>query len=84
MIERVLANKMADMLGKYPILTINGPRQSGKTTLCRLLCPTYTYLNLELPDNRQFDEQDPKGFLETYKNGVILDEVQAVPSLFPY
>ena len=84
MIDRLLAIKAADLLGKYPILTVNGPRQSGKTTLCRSLRPDYTYLNLELPDNRQFAEQDPKGFLETYRNGVILDEVQAVPGLFPY
>ncbi|GAB3640831.1 hypothetical protein GCM10027423_14670 [Spirosoma arcticum] len=48
------------------------------------MCPDYTYLNMELPDNRQFAEQDPRRFLETYKNGVILDEVQAVPGLFPY
>ena len=84
MIERLLASKAGDLLTKYPIITINGPRQSGKTTLCRLLRPDYTYLNLELPDNRQFAEQDPKGFLETYRDGVILDEVQAVPGLFPY
>lgn len=84
MIDRPLAENAARLLEKYPILSINGPRQSGKTTLCRLLRPDYTYLNLELPDNRLFAEQDPKGFLETYSGGVILDEVQAVPGLFPY
>ena len=84
MINRHLIGKANELLGKFPILTINGPRQSGKTTLCRLLCPDYTYLNMELPENRRFAEQDPRQFLETYRNGVILDEVQAVPGLFPY
>ena len=84
MISRVLQNKAGALLEKFPILTITGPRQSGKTTFCRILRPDYTYLNMELPDNRRFAEQDPKGFLETYKGGVILDEVQAVPGLFPY
>jgi predicted AAA+ superfamily ATPase len=84
MIDRLVAQKAAELLGKFPILTINGPRQSGKTTLCRLLRPDYIYLNMELPENRQFAEQDPHGFLETYKGGVILDEVQAVPGLFSY
>jgi uncharacterized protein len=84
MIDRLLAKKAVDLLAKYPILTINGPRQSGKTTLCRALRPDYTYLNMELPENRLFAEQDPHQFLQTYQNGVILDEVQAVPGLFPY
>ena len=84
MVNRILTSKASELLAKYPILTINGPRQSGKTTLCRLLRPNFVYLNMELPDNRQFAEQDPKGFLETYRGGVILDEVQAVPGLFPY
>ena len=84
MVNRLLSHKAEELLGKYSILTINGPRQSGKTTLCRLLRPDYVYLNMELPDNRQFAEQDPRRFLETYRNGVILDEVQAVPGLFPY
>ncbi|TAE21589.1 MAG: ATP-binding protein [Cytophagales bacterium] len=84
MVNRLLVSKATELLEKYPILSINGPRQSGKTTLCRLLRPDYVYLNMELPQNRQFAEQDPNGFLETYKGGVILDEVQTVPSLFSY
>ncbi|MBC7571886.1 MAG: ATP-binding protein [Spirosoma sp.] len=84
MIDRILTQKAAVLLEKYPILTVTGPRQSGKTTFCRLLRPDYTYLNMELPDNRRFAEQDPNGFLETYRGGVILDEVQAVPGLFSY
>ncbi len=52
--------------------------------MCRLVCPDYVYLNMELPENRMFAEQDPHGFLETYRGGVILDEVQVVPSLFSY
>lgn len=84
MVNRILEKKAAELLTKFPILTINGPRQSGKTTLCRALRPDYVYLNMELPENRLFAEQDPHQFLQTYKDGVILDEVQAVPGLFPY
>ncbi|MEZ0542921.1 ATP-binding protein [Fibrella arboris] len=72
------------MLRKYPIITITGPRQSGKTTLAKLLRPTFRYVSLESLTEREFARQDPKGFLETYRNGVILDEVQYVPELFSY
>jgi predicted AAA+ superfamily ATPase len=68
----------------FPMVSITGPRQSGRTTLCHLVGPGYTYLNLEIDEHKQFAETDPGGFLEKYKDGVILDEVQAVPALFPY
>jgi len=72
------------LLTKFPIVAITGPRQSGKTTFARALCPGYTYVNLEIPDERQFAREDPKGFLNTYKDGAIIDEVQYVPELFSY
>ncbi len=72
------------MLGKYPIVTITGPRQSGKTTFAQQLRPNYQYVSLEDLDNRAFAATDPRGFLETWQNGVILDEVQYVPELFSY
>lgn len=84
MIFRHLAKKAAELLGKYPILSITGPRQSGKTTLARMLRPDYRYVSLESLSEREFARHDPKGFLETYQNGVILDEVQYVPELFSY
>jgi len=84
MIARTITNKVNELLGKYPIVSITGPRQSGKTTLTRLLRPDYQYVSLENPSDRLFAQQDPVGFLETYQNGVILDEVQYVPELFSY
>ncbi|NBB31243.1 ATP-binding protein [Cellulophaga sp. BC115SP] len=84
MIARTITNKVNELLGKYPIVSITGPRQSGKTTLTRMLRPDYQYVSLENPSDRLFAQQDPVGFLETYQNGVILDEVQYVPELFSY
>ncbi len=84
MIDRAIAPKITELLAKYPIISITGPRQSGKTTLAKLLKPDYKYVTLENPSDRLFAQQDPVGFLETYQNGVILDEVQYVPELFSY
>jgi predicted AAA+ superfamily ATPase len=83
-ISRTLLGFAQEMLEKYPILTITGPRQSGKTTFAQQLRPAYQYVSLEDIDNRIFAQNDPKGFLETYQNGVIIDEVQNVPALFSY
>src|SRR6202012_2091045 len=84
MLARQLFNKAKELLSKFPIVAINGPRQSGKTTFARNLCPDYQYVNLELPDERQFALEDPRGFLNTYKGGVIIDEAQYAPQLFSY
>jgi uncharacterized protein len=84
MINRHLAERASELLQKYPIITITGPRQSGKTTLAKHLRPDYRYVSLENLSVREFARQDPQGFLETYQNGVILDEVQYVPALFSY
>ncbi len=84
MIQRQLIPKINELLSKYPIVSIMGPRQSGKTTLTKLLRPDYQYVSLENLSNRQFAQNDPQGFLSQYQNGVILDEVQYVPELFSY
>lgn len=84
MMRRFLGSKIKEMSGKFPVIAITGPRQSGKTTLCKQVFPDYTYVSLENPDNRSFAENDPKGFLETYSSKVIIDEVQHVPQLFSY
>lgn len=84
MITRSLARSIESMLTKYPMVSVTGPRQSGKTTLAQQVRPDYQYINLEDPDQRLFAQSDPRGFLETYQNGVILDEVQQAPSLFSY
>lgn len=83
-IDRIIEKKVVAMAKKFPVIAITGPRQSGKTTLCKKLFSNYTYVTLENPDNLQFALQDPKGFLEQYNQKVILDEVQNAPQLFSY
>lgn len=83
-IKRQISPKVIEALEKYPIVAILGPRQSGKTTFCRQIRPDYNYVNLEDITIRTFAQTDPKGFLETYQNGVILDEIQYAPDLFSY
>ena len=68
----------------YPVVTITGPRQSGKTTMARAAFPTYQYRSLELIDQRRFAQEDPRGFLSEIEGPVILDEIQHVPDLMSY
>lgn len=84
MIQRVIAKSIRDSLEKFPIVAVTGPRQSGKTTLSRMIKPDYAYVNLEDLEKREFALTDPKGFLKTYQGGVIIDEIQNVPHLFSY
>jgi len=81
MIQREMASIAALLLRKYPILTITGPRQSGKSTFAKMLKPGFEYINLEDIDHRRFASNDPKGFIERYSTNVILDEVQNAPQL---
>ncbi len=67
-----------------PIISITGPRQSGKTTLARMCFPTYDYVNLESPETRLAAADDPKGFLKNHQKGLIIDEAQRLPELFSY
>lgn len=66
------------------MVSITGPRQSGKTTLARMVFKELEYVSLEEPNEREFALQDPKGFLRRYAGGVILDEVQRAPLLLAY
>jgi predicted AAA+ superfamily ATPase len=84
MIQRTIEPVLIKLAGQYPVVTITGPRQSGKTTLCRKVFPEYGYVNLEAPDIRSFAIDDPRGFLASHSNKVILDEIQRAPQLLSY
>ncbi|MCR5152623.1 MAG: ATP-binding protein [Prevotella sp.] len=84
MVTRILGDKLKDISTKYPVLTITGPRQSGKSTLVKATFPDYRYVSLEDPDIREFAQLDPRGFIATYHSRVIIDEAQRVPQLFSY
>ena len=84
MVKRIISNRLLALSKKIPILTITGPRQSGKTTLAKTVFPNYRYISLENPDNLDFALSDPKGFLNTYGQKIIIDEAQYAPKLFSY
>ena len=81
---RTIKKAMDIYLGKYPILVLTGPRQSGKTTFLKNEFANYTYINLENLDNRTYALNDPNGFLAEHGNFVIFDEAQRAPELFSY
>lgn len=82
--QRLQMGKLIGLAQAFPVVAIVGPRQSGKTTLSRTTFPDYQYVSLEDLDHREFALQDPRGFLSQYSGGVIIDEIQRVPSLFSY
>lgn len=84
MIERDLAPVLVQNAGWYPVVTITGPRQSGKTTLVRATFPELPYVSLEPLDVRAGVRDDPRGFLADHRDGAVIDEVQQVPELLPY
>ncbi len=84
-IPRKLELNIARLAKKFPIVTILGPRQSGKTTLLQQKFPDYDYITLESPDTRTAVLNDPRGFLDQYKNNqIIIDEFQRIPELTSY
>lgn len=84
MIKRFLESYLHRDAGLYPVLTLTGPRQSGKTTLARAAFCDHRYISLELIDSRRFAREDPRGFLAQFDGSVILDEVQHAPDLLSY
>ncbi len=84
MIEREIAPRLVSLFQQYPFVTVTGPRQSGKTTLCRTAFPDLKYVNLEAPDDRDFAESDPRAFLAQLGEGAIIDEIQRVPTLLSH
>jgi len=84
MLKRTLEKKLIEAAKQYPVVTLTGPRQSGKTTLVRMTFPDHDYRSLEEPDHRAFALEDPRGFLSQFPEKVILDEIQRAPDLFSY
>jgi uncharacterized protein len=83
--SRSLQGTLRQRAAQYPVVTLTGPRQSGKTTLARSTFPGHAYINLEQPDQRQFALADPRGFVASLpRAGVILDEVQRTPELLSW
>lgn len=84
MIERDLAPRLRAAAKMFPAVTLTGPRQGGKSTLCRALFPKHPYANLEAPDVRDAAIEDPRAFLAAYPEGAIIDEIQRAPELTSY
>lgn len=84
MIRRTLMDKLLSLAQQFQVITLTGPRQSGKTTLVREAFPDFPYTSLEDPDIRQLALTDPRGFLSNFPIGAILDEVQNTPDLLSY
>jgi predicted AAA+ superfamily ATPase len=85
MIARKLSKKILELSKKYLVVSVTGPRQSGKTSLCRELFPEYEYFNLENLDTLSRAKSDPRGFLQTGSGKkIIIDEVQNYPDLLSY
>lgn len=83
-LARDISDELLNMATQFPVVTVLGPRQSGKTTLVRQLFKAKPYVSLENPDDRAFAESDPRSFLDNYPDGVILDEIQRLPILLSY
>lgn len=84
MLKRDLETELRQLMAQYPVTTLMGPRQSGKTTLVRAVFPEKPYYNLEEPDTRQIIEADPRSFFQQHPSGMILDEIQKAPELISY
>lgn len=84
LIKREIQPVLLKLFQKYPVVTVTGPRQSGKTTLCRQSFPNLGYANLESPEQREFATSDPYAFLAQFEHGAILDEIQRAPDLLSY
>lgn len=84
MISREAAPAVIKAAKGYPVVAITGPRQSGKTTLSRMVFADKPYTTLEDPDQLDFALSDPRGFLQQFPKGAVLDEIQRAPKLFSY
>lgn len=84
LVQRQLGEKLRQIAAKMPVLSVTGPRQSGKTTLAQQVFPGYHYANLENPLTREYAKNNPQQFLRQSEKGLIIDEAQYVPELFSW
>jgi predicted AAA+ superfamily ATPase len=84
MVNRELHSKIIELSKKFPFVLITGPRQSGKSTLVKMAFSDYKYISFSDLDIRTFAKEDPRGFIATYPDKVIIDEVQKEPSILSY
>ena len=84
MIHRAMTNELLTLTNEYPVVTILGPRQAGKTTLAQKGLPNYAYSKLESPETRELAQTDPKAYLAQFPSRTIIDEIQRVPELLSY
>ena len=84
MLKRTLIAEVKQTANEFKIVCVTGPRQSGKTTLCKQVFTKMKYVSLEDPDTAFSAEKDGRTFLKQFKHGAIIDEAQRVPSLFNY
>ncbi|MDE6418183.1 MAG: ATP-binding protein [Duncaniella sp.] len=83
-IQRTIGSAVTEAARYFPVTTVTGPRQSGKSTLLRHLYPDIPYVSMEDPDVRLSAREDPRGFLSGFEGGVIIDEIQRIPELLSY
>ncbi len=83
-IDRDLTSRLRKAAREFPAVTLTGPRQSGKSVLCREIFPKLPYASLEAPDVRAFATEDPRAFLAQFPKGAVIDEVQRAPDLPSY
>jgi len=83
-IKRAIQDELKSLMAEYPVVTITGPRQSGKTTLAQISYPNFTYCNLENPELRNLASNDPNTFFNSFQWPLIIDEIQRVPQLLSY
>src|SRR3990167_4521799 len=84
MIPKEVPPHLLAVASRHPVITLTGPRQSGKTTICRDAFSNRPYVSLEPPDEREFALSDPRGFLRRFPDGGVIDEVQRAASLLSY